>query len=265
MFATVVIPVFNEEKSLPILMEELHAVISTATRPLEVIFVDDCSTDGSGAILDEFQSRYAYVRVLHLKQRGGQTGAYQVAFAEARGEYIIRMDSDLQDDPADLVQFLRHLEEGCELVMGLRTMRKHRRLLRACSIFYDCMMVLLFDSPLYTNTSSFVAFKAEHVKNIAFKKNDHRYLPIIAMHRGAENVKEVIVASRDRKFGSSKYKNVQKVINGAPEITAFVARMMSGYYDRTTKHTLPSIEWTARAAPRSENGDATKTRAQVLS
>ncbi len=242
-FASIVIPVFNEQDSLPILMAELDQVLVTVTHPVEVIFVNDCSTDGSSDILVDFERTHTFVRVIHLDQRGGQTGCYQVAFAEARGEHIIRMDGDLQDDPSDLLQFFRCLEDGRDLVMGLRTMRKHRRLLRACSIFYDCIMVVLFDSPLYTNTSSFVAFRAKHVKNMSFKKNDHRYLPIIAMHRGAENLKEVIIASRERKFGQSKYKNLQKVLHGIPEVIGFIIRMMAGYYDVTRIHQPPELPW----------------------
>ena len=242
-FASIVIPVHNEQESLPILMKELAQVLVAVAHPVEVIFANDCSTDGSAEILDRMAIDFAFVRVIHLMQRSGQTGCYQVAFAEAQGEYIIRMDSDLQDDPQDLRQFFACLEEGRDLVMGLRTMRRHRRLLRACSIFYDFLMVLLFDSPLYTNTSSFVAFRARFVNNIAFKKNDHRYLPIIAMHRGAENLKEVIIASRERKFGESKYKNLQKVIRGLPEVIGFVVRMMTGYYGRARTHQLPAIPW----------------------
>lgn len=245
MFASIVIPVHNEQDNLPILMGELDRVLATIPEPIEILFVDDCSTDGSGAILDGFRDTRPNVRVLHLEERGGQTGAYQVAFNEAKGQHIIRLDSDLQDDPADLAAFVGYLREGFDLVMGLRTLRKHRRVIRAVSIFYDSLMVLLFDSPLYTNTSSFVAFRAEHVQGIAFKKNDHRYLPIIAMHRGATKVKEVVIASRERRYGSSKYKNLQKVVRGAPEVSAFVVRMLGGYYDRGRTHTLPKIPWSS--------------------
>lgn len=243
MFASVVIPVHNEQENLPILMRELDRALEAIPEPIEILFVNDCSTDASPTILDGFQTERSHVRVIHLAGRGGQTGCYQVAFNEAQGEHIIRLDSDLQDDPADLVAFVHHLREGCDLVMGLRTLRKHRRVIRAVSIFYDSLMVLLFDSPLYTNTSSFVAFRAEHVRGIAFKKNDHRYLPMIAMHRGATKTKEVVIASRERRFGQSKYKNVQKVVRGAPEVTAFVARMLGGYYDRNRVHSLPKIAW----------------------
>ena len=245
MFASIVIPVHNEVENLPILMAELDKVIATVPEPLEVMMVDDCSTDGSSAMLDEFQAKHGYVRAFHLARRGGQTGCYQVAFQEAAGHYIIRMDSDLQDDPRDLLQLLRHAREGCDLVMGLRTLRKHRRLLRAASIFYDSLVVLLFDSPLYTNTSSFVAFKAEFVKGIAFKKNDHRYLPIIAMRRGAHKVKEVIINSRERKHGRSKYKNLNKVLHGGPEVTSFIARTLLGYYNPGEAHVLPKLEWSS--------------------
>jgi len=227
---SIVIPVHNEKDSLPILMSELARVVETIPYPLEVLFVDDVSNDGSSGVLDYFQSEYVFVRALHLDKRGGQTGCYQRAFQQARGKYIVRIDSDLQDDPRDLAQFLPYFEQDYDLVMGLRELRKHRKLLRACSLLYDSLVVFLFDSPLHTNTSSFVAFKAEHVRGIRFKKNDHRYLPLISLHRGAKKVKEVVVVNRERQFGSSKYRALQKVILGVPEVIYFFLRMSLGYY-----------------------------------
>lgn len=229
-FISVVIPVRNEAGSLPKLMEELDAVIQRIPHPVEVIFVNDCSTDDSKPILDEYSLIYQFVSVIHSPKQMGQTGCYQVAFGKAKGKYIIRMDGDLQDDPHDLHKFVPYLEDGADLVMGLRELRKHKRLLRFASILYDSFVVLLFDSPLHTNTSSFIAFKSCFVKDIVFKKNDHRYLPVIAMERGARKIKEVIVVNRERLYGVSKYNNFKKMVFGIPEVIRFFARVKLGEF-----------------------------------
>jgi glycosyltransferase involved in cell wall biosynthesis len=231
LLVSIIIPVYNEEGSLPQLIGELDHVIRSVHHPLEVIFVNDVSTDESPVILDRFEKEYDYVRVIHLLKKGGQTGCYQVAFQEANGKYIIRMDSDLQDDPADLHQFFALIEQDVDLIMGLREIRRHKRLLRFASILYDSFVVLLFDTPLHTNTSSFVAFKSKFVRGIQFVKNDHRYIPVISMLRGATKIKEVVIVNRERKYGISKYSNVKKIIYGIPEVIRFFIRAKMGYYN----------------------------------
>ena len=228
---SIVIPVCNEDKSLPQLINEIDDVVRKVDHNMEVIFINDASTDDTEKILREFEQRYPYVRTFHLPERSGQTGCYQVAFQEAGGKYIIRMDGDLQDDPRDLHQFFPFIEQDIDMIMGLRALRKHRRLLRFASILYDSFVVLLFDSPLHTNTSSFIAFKAEYLKGITFKRNDHRHLPLIAMRRGAERIKEVVVTNRERIHGVSKYKDYKKVLFGVSEVIRFVLRKKIGYYD----------------------------------
>ena len=92
-----------------------------------------------------------------------------------------------------------------DLVMGLRTIRRQNRILRIATMIYDVFVTVLFDSPLHTNSSSFIAFKAKYIKGIKLKHNDHRYLPLIAMNRGAFKLSEVIVINRERIHGHSKY------------------------------------------------------------
>lgn len=199
MLISIVIPVHNEEGSLLQLIDELDGVIREVTYSIEVIFVNDVSTDNTPKILEEFKQKYSYVKAIHLSKRGGQTGCYQMAFQEAKGKYIIRMDGDLQDNPRYLNQFFPLCMNGQDLIMGLRGLRKHHRFLRMVSMLFDALMILLFDSPLHTHTSSFIAFKAEFVKGITFKKNDHRYLPLIAINRGASKIREIVVGHRERK------------------------------------------------------------------
>lgn len=231
MLISIVIPVFNEEESLDQLIREIDSVLRTVEYKIEVIFVNDASTDNSGSVLEKIRKTYPYVKNFTLDIRSGQTGCYQVAFQQAEGKYIIRMDADLQDDPNDLFKFFPLIEKEYDLIMGLREMRKHRKLIRLASILYDALVVLLFDSPLHTNTSSFIAIKAKFVKGIKFKKNDHRYLPLIAMKRGASVIKEIIISHRERLYGRSKYGNFKKVLFGIPEVIRFFLRLKLGYYN----------------------------------
>jgi glycosyltransferase involved in cell wall biosynthesis len=234
-FATIVIPAHNEERSLDQLSQELEVAVGQLDHEVEVLFVDDASTDATPEVLAAVCQRNPAMRVLTLEQQSGQTGAFQAAFAEARGEYIIRMDADLQDHPADLAQFFPHLEAGADLVIGMRSLRRHRRLLRLASMFYDASAVLLLDSPLHIHTTSFLAVRSRFVQGIVLRKNDHRHLPLIAMQRGATRIAEVVVRNRDRKYGKSNYNNFVKLTAGIPEVLLFFLRVKTGYYGAPSK------------------------------
>jgi glycosyltransferase involved in cell wall biosynthesis len=231
MLITIVIPLHNEEGSLPILIEELDEAVGRVDHEIEVLMVNDHSTDGTADLLRQYENRFPYLKAISLEKRGGQTGCYQAAFAQARGRYIVRMDGDLQDDPRDLAKFIPYIEADADLIMGLRQIRRHKRILRLATILYDALVVLLFDSPLHTNSSSFVAMKAKYVQGIRFKKNDHRYLPLIAMIRGAAKINEVVVVNRNRIYGQSKYRNFKKVLFGVQEVMRFFVRCKMGRYD----------------------------------
>ena len=179
-----VIPFHNEEGALPSLLHALEDVLAAQPIASEVLLVDDCSTDRSAELADAFCAEHPRFRLIRLARRGGQTGAFAAAFAQARGAYIIRMDADGQDDPRDLPLFLERIDAGAELVMGLRHRRKHKKFLRVASAVYDLIILILFDTPLHSNSGSFIAFKTELVQNIPWRPNDHRYLPLIAMRLG---------------------------------------------------------------------------------
>jgi glycosyltransferase involved in cell wall biosynthesis len=232
---TLVIPFHNEEESLRELLDLVTAAMDSTRRRFEVLMVDDASTDGGRAVVEAYLPRDPRFRLLIQGQRGGQTEAFRRAFAEAKGDVIIRMDADLQDDPRDLPQFLAQLDDGADLVMGLRENRKHSRLLRIATRVYDLLIAVLFDTNLHSNSGSFVAFRAQHVKDIRFRPNDHRYLPLIAIRRGASDVREVIVRHHLRKYGRPKYKVIHKILFGVPEVLMFLLRCQRGYYDRSAR------------------------------
>ena len=231
-YLSIIIPCHNEEVSLPILGKELEKVlIKNLKDNWEVILVDDASTDDTYKIMKQYEKNKLF-RIIHFDKREGQTGAFRVAFNIAKGEYIIRMDGDLQDDPKDIPKFLEKLKQGSELVVGLRECRKHSKILRLASGIFDLVAILLLNSPFHSSSGSFVAFKAEFVKDIPFRKNDHRYLPLIVMKRGAKYISEIFVTHNERIGDKSKYPKFKKIILGGPEVLFFLIRYKLGVYDK---------------------------------
>ncbi len=235
MKCSIVVPAHNEQDSLKVLIPELITAIkqNQSFGQFELLLVNDASTDKTKQVIQNFAQKHTFIKPINLTKRSGQTGSFKKAFAKATGDYIIRMDADLQDHPDDLKHFFKAFKSKADLVMGLRECRQHRRLLRLSAYVYDFLVVLLFNTPLHTNSGSFVGFKTKLVKNIPFIKNDHRYLPLIAIRRGAKNIREVIVRHRSRRFGQSKYHPVKKLILGFPEVLRFFVRLKSGHYDLT--------------------------------
>ncbi len=230
---SIVLPIHNEAESLRELLPALAAVLDRQTAwSFEVLLVDDVSDDDSRQVAQAMAARDGRFRTIELTRRGGQTGALQAGFEAARGDWLVRMDSDGQDDPLDLPLLLARIEAGADLVLGLRHARKHSRLLRVASILFEVVVVSLMETPLHAHAASFAAFRSIYLKGIPLKRNDHRYLPLIAMRRGGRNAEEVIVRHLPRRFGRSNYRTVRKVLTGFPESLLFFARLFRGFYDQ---------------------------------
>ena len=120
---SVVVPLLNEEHSLDALYHEIAAPCDSQPEPYEVVFVDDGSTDGSMAVLERLHAETTNVVVVHLRRNFGKAAALQAGFLEARGDVVVTMDADLQDDPAEIPQLLAKLDEGFDLVSGWKTRR----------------------------------------------------------------------------------------------------------------------------------------------
>ena len=238
MMFSVAIPSHNEQDSLKVLVPRLLATINTIkNHSFELLLIDDASTDQTKEVITEYEQQDPRVQGVFLQRRSGQTGAFQAAFDRAKGDVIIRMDADLQDQPEDLPLFVTSFEQGADLVVGLRECRKHRRLLRLATSFYDILVTLFFNSPLHSNSGSFVGFRAQYIQGVSFWRNDHRFLPLIAILRGAQVIREVFVRHGVRQFGVSKYKVFKKLFVGTWDVFAFFLRAKCGYY-KSKRHQL---------------------------
>jgi len=229
---SIVIPFRDELDALAELIRRLDLATTPLERWFEVIMVDDASTDGGSKIVERATRDRAWLKLIRLDSRGGQTGAFRAAFATAKGEWLIRIDSDLQDDPRDLPKFLEKIDLGIDLIIGFRDQRQHRFADKLLTAVYNLVLLLLFNPPVRSFSGSFVAFRTACVAGAPLWTNDHRYLPLIALRRGASQIEQVFVKHEARTTGCSKYLTWKKFLLGPPELLLFFIRYRLGLYDR---------------------------------
>ncbi|MDD3813781.1 MAG: glycosyltransferase [Desulfocapsaceae bacterium] len=202
---SVVIPLLNEEKNIPILYDELTQVLQRAGLKYELVFVDDGSKDASLEILEALQQRDQTVRVISLRKNFGQTAAMTAGFDHVTGEVIIAMDADLQNDPADIPMMLEKIQEGADMVTGWRFNRQDHFFSRKLpSKIANKIISYATGVHLHDYGCTLKAFKKEVIQNIKLYGEMHRFIPAIASAMGVTIV-EVKVNHRPRRFGTSKY------------------------------------------------------------
>jgi len=203
---SIVVPVFNEEKNLHRLYEEITASCRGLNRPYEIILVDDGSRDGSLGVLRTIQAADSHVRIFRLRKNFGQTAALSAGFDNARGEIIVTLDSDLENDPNDIGLLVAKIEEGYDLVSGWRKDRwkKHFFSRRLPSLTANWLISRITRVRLRDYGCTLKAFKREVVKNIKLYGEMHRFIPAIAATIGV-TIAEVPVNFRPRIHGKSKY------------------------------------------------------------
>lgn len=202
---SVVIPVYNEEQSLPGLYEELTVVLSGWAEHYELIFVDDGSRDGSYEVLRELHATDKRVKVVRFRRNFGQTAAFAAGFDFAHGEVIVTLDADGQNDPADIPRLIAKLrEEDYDIVVGWRVERREGFIRRLLSKSANLIISRITDTYIHDRGCSLKVFRAELAKNIRLYGQLHRFMPEISSMVGAR-VLEVPVNDRQRRFGTSKY------------------------------------------------------------
>jgi glycosyltransferase involved in cell wall biosynthesis len=202
---SLVIPVYNEEESLPELYEQLGRVCPGLGKPYEIIFVDDGSTDGSFEILKRLRAGEPRVRIVRFRRNFGQTAALAAGFDLARGDVIVTLDADLQNDPADIAALLTKIDAGYDIVSGWRKDRKDRFLSRRLpSILANGLISRFTGVKLHDYGCTLKAFRREVIKSINLYGELHRFIPAIASTMGV-SIAEIEVRHRPRLKGKSKY------------------------------------------------------------
>lgn len=219
---SIVIPVHNEEKNLPILVNELSGVITKLDGEVEVIFIDDGSNDNSFNILRELKKRYKWIKIIKFKKRSGQTAAFDAGFKEARGEVIITMDADLQNNPADIFKLLEYYPLY-DVISGKRVNRKDSIVKKVSSRIANYIRNKITKENIVDTGCSLKLFKAEYIKRLKLFDGLHRFLPTLCKMEGAKVI-EVPVSHRPRKYGKTHYGILNRAFKAL--IDAFAVRWM---------------------------------------
>jgi glycosyltransferase involved in cell wall biosynthesis len=215
---SVVIPLYNEVESVPDLYRQLTAALEALSRPYEIIVVDDGSKDGSFAALAELHARDARLKVIRFRRNYGQTAAFAAGFAQARGEWVITMDADLQNDPADIGKLIAKAEEGYDVVSGWRYRRQDDLLTRKLpSRAGNWLIARVTGVYLHDYGCSLKVYHRDVVKNIRLYGEMHRFVPAVASSVGI-TIAEVRVNHRARERGQSKYAGLPKTISRATKV-----------------------------------------------
>jgi len=206
---SVVLPIYNEVESIPYLLDELLPVLESTGQTFEIICVDDGSSDGSFDALKKLRGQDERVRLVRFRRNFGQTAAFAAGFDRARGEIVITMDADLQNDPADIPKLLAKIEEEYDVVSGWRVERwqegfKSLIARKLPSAIANWLISASTGVYLHDYGCALKAYRSEVIKSINLYGDLHRFIPAIASYYGV-TVAEVPVNYRSRKFGKSKY------------------------------------------------------------
>ncbi len=225
-----VLPVYDEEGSIEELYRQITEVMSGLPDEHELVFVDDGSTDRSFAILARLHERDSRVRVVQLRRNFGKSAAYSAGFEVARGDVVITMDTDLQDDPREIPLFLEKIDEGHDMVIGWKHQGKGAFGKRIPSKIFNRVVGLFTGIALHDFNCPFKAYRRQVLQEIQVYGELHRYIPVLARAKGFTLV-EVKIHNLPRQAGRSKF-GVERYLRGMLDlltisfITRFAKRPM---------------------------------------
>lgn len=229
-WVSIVVPVFNEVKNVPLLHEKLSAAMARVSRLWEVVFVDDGSFDGSLQAMELIAAKDPdHVRVAALRRNFGQTAAISAGIDCSEGQVIVLMDGDLQNDPADIPNLLAEIENGYDLVSGWRKFRKDNYLTRTLpSNIANWIISQVTGVHLHDYGCTLKAYRREVLTGFRLYGEMHRFIPAYAGYVGAR-ITEVPVQHHPRQHGKSKYglERTMKVV-----LDLFTVKFLSGYVNK---------------------------------
>ncbi|MBI1900098.1 MAG: glycosyltransferase family 2 protein [Planctomycetia bacterium] len=225
---TIVVPVCNEAESLAALHGEIDAVARSEGYDLDLIFVDDGSRDDSWKVISELADRDDRVRGIRFRRNFGKAAALSAGFADARGERVLTLDGDLQDDPHEIPKFLARIDEGLDLVSGWKKVRHDPWHKVLPSRVFNALVSRLTGVKLHDHNCGMKCFRRDVVREVRLYGELHRFVPVLAAARGFK-VGEVVIQHRARKFGRSKY-GVRRFIKGFLDL--LTVKFLTGFGQR---------------------------------
>lgn len=212
---SIIVPLFNEEESLPELLAWIKRVMVGCGFSHEVIFVDDGSTDGSWSVIRQLSEADPTVQGISFRRNYGKSAALYHGFAKASGKVVVTMDADLQDSPDEIPEMYRMVvEEGFDVVSGWKQRRQDNKLTKNLpSKLYNATARWITGIKLHDMNCGLKAYKSEVVKNIEVYGEMHRYIPYLAKNAGFGKIGEKPVHHQKRKYGASKF-GIERFVNG---------------------------------------------------
>ncbi|HUP48318.1 MAG TPA: glycosyltransferase family 2 protein [Thermoanaerobaculia bacterium] len=243
-YLSVVFPVYNEEENVAILLEEIARALDGTGWSYEIVAVDDTSTDGSLAVLRRSRSQYPSLRILALEKNSGQTAALDAGWRAARGELVVSLDADLQNDPADIPHMMRRLEEsGADMVIGIRMNRRDTFARKVQSKIGNTVRNWITGDAITDTGCSLKLVRRQAIERVRLFTGMHRFLPTLVRMEG-HRVVEMPVNHRPRRFGVSKYGATNRAFRGLADCLAvrWMARRNLRYRVREEGHpVIPSV------------------------
>jgi glycosyltransferase involved in cell wall biosynthesis len=233
---SIVIPVFNEAESLATLHRELSEVAAAQGYDLDVIFVDDGSTDGSWNVIGQLAAADARVRGLRFRRNFGKAAALSAGFDQARGDFVITLDADLQDDPQEIPRFLAELSDQHDVVSGWKKVRHDPWHKVLPSRVFNGMVSWLTGVRLHDHNCGMKCYRREVLAEVRLYGELHRFVPVLAAARGFR-VGEIVINHRPREFGRSKY-GISRFIKGFLDL--LTVKFLTGFGQRP-QHVLGAV------------------------
>lgn len=206
MDVSIVVPLFNEEESLPDLINWIKRVMDENKLSYEVVMIDDGSKDTSWQVVLELKKEHSNIKGIKFQRNYGKSAALHIGFQEAQGDVVITMDADLQDSPEEIPDLYRMVKkEGFDLVSGWKKKRHDPISKRFPSKIYNRLVRIVTGIKLHDFNCGLKAYSRELVKSIEVYGDMHRYMPVLAKAAGFKNIGEKVVQHQARKFGVSKF------------------------------------------------------------
>lgn len=201
---SIVIPLYNEEESLSPLVNEIRKALKPINKPYEVLFIDDGSTDSSLKVIKDLARTDTRIKYISFRKNYGKSAALQVGFKAATGDAVITMDADLQDDPNEIPNLLKKLDEGYDLCSGWKKQRHDPFIKKYSSRFFNFVTRLISGIKIHDFNCGLKAYRKEVVNNLNVYGELHRYVPVLANWQGF-TVAEIPVKHHARRYGKTKF------------------------------------------------------------
>ncbi len=230
---SIVIPLLNEEESLPELVAWIERVVKEHDFSYEIIFIDDGSTDSSWNVINELKEKNNHIRGIKFRRNYGKSAALNSGFHETKGEVVITMDADLQDSPDEIPALYKMIqEEGYDIVSGWKKKRYDPISKTIPTKFYNAATRMMSGIKLHDMNCGLKAYSSEVVHNIEVYGEMHRYIPVIAKWAGFTNIGEKVVQHQARKYGKTKF-GLSRFIYGPLDLASI---MFVGKFGKRPMH-----------------------------